>query len=275
MTTHVGNDSKISRQPSSIGILAYFKTYAGPLRQPPCRASREWASPFSLTCRLSLVHSNLLTEIRFRAGTSWQLHRTTVMLRKLKAARPAAFAAIMMFAAMAVPTVAHAVLTYTIGGTWDTVDRQNAAAAAMQLVVNRFNAYGDFGNYNIYVYYNSGIPTAQASYLGSIGFGGTWPAERVAEHESCHYLGTGTTSAWSGLMVGGQWQGLAASTLIQQFDGIGAVPERRHPAFLAVRPELRQRGQRDQQGPLRSHGCTPCGSTWAWARPPRRPPPRL
>jgi hypothetical protein len=32
-------------------------------------------------------------------------------------------------------------------------------------VVNRYNIYGDFGSYNIYVYYDSGIPTAQSSYL--------------------------------------------------------------------------------------------------------------
>ena len=89
----------------------------------------------------------------------------------------------------------------------------------MQNVVNRYNAFGDFGNYNIYVYYNAGIPTAQANYLGSIGFGGTYPNERVAMHETAHYLGSGTTSQWAGLMTGGSWDGAIATALIKQFDG--------------------------------------------------------
>jgi autotransporter-associated beta strand protein len=124
--------------------------------------------------------------------------------------------------AIITPNVSHAVLTYNIGGSWDTTDRQNAAAAAMQLVCNRFNAYGDCGNYNIYVYYNSGIPTAQSSYLGSIGFGGTWPAERVAEHEACHYLGSGTYSAWTTYMIDGRWNGPAVTAIMQQLYGIGS-----------------------------------------------------
>jgi autotransporter-associated beta strand protein len=128
-----------------------------------------------------------------------------------------------MFVALTVPTAARGALSFTIGGSWDTESRRNAATAAMQAVVDRFNAYGNFGNYNIWVYYDAGIPTAQASYLGSIGFGGTWPNERVTEHEACHYLGTGTTSGWSGLMVGGQWQGIKTNSLMQQFDGIGSV----------------------------------------------------
>ena len=54
------------------------------------------------------------------------------------------------------------------------------------------------GNGNIYVYYNSGIPTAQSGYggsNGSIGVGGTFPNVRVLLHESSHWLGTGTYSA--------------------------------------------------------------------------------
>jgi hypothetical protein len=92
----------------------------------------------------------------------------------------------------------QAALSYTIGGSWDTEARRTAATNAMQAVVNRYNAYGFFGNYNIWVYYEPGIPTAQASYQGSIGFGGTWPAERVAMHEAAHYLGlpAGSDGGW-------------------------------------------------------------------------------
>jgi autotransporter-associated beta strand protein len=91
-------------------------------------------------------------------------------------------------------------------------------------VVNRYNIYGDFGSYNIYVYYDSGIPTAQSSYLGSIGFGGTWPNDRVAQHESNHYLGSGTYSNWYNMWTGAYiWTGAKVERLIEQFDGDGAV----------------------------------------------------
>ena len=65
------------------------------------------------------------------------VERTTVMLRKMNMAKTVTIAAIMMFAAVTMPTVAHGALSFTIGGSWDTVDRQNAATAAMQAVVNR------------------------------------------------------------------------------------------------------------------------------------------
>ena len=95
------------------------------------------------------------------------------------------------------------------------------AVADMQTVVNAYNAYGDFtlnNPGNIYVYYNAGIPTEQSGYggySGSIGVGGTYPNVRVLLHESSHWLGTGTYSA--------NWTGPAATAMLQQFDGLGAV----------------------------------------------------
>ncbi len=148
--------------------------------------------------------------------------RTITIPWKMIAAKPAAIAAVMLFAAVVMPSIACGTVTYNIGGTWDTEDRRNAAAAAMQAVCDNINSYGDLGTYNIYVYYNSGIPTAQSSYLDSIGFGGTWPAERVAQHEANHYFGTGTYSAWTTLMIEGRWNGTAATALMQQFYGIGS-----------------------------------------------------
>ena len=94
----------------------------------------------------------------------------------------------------------------------------DAAVANMQTVVNEYNAYGDFGNGSIYVYYNSGIPTAQSGYGGSggsIGVGGTYPNVRVLLHESSHWLGTGTYNDW--------WGGPSATAMLQQFDGLGLV----------------------------------------------------
>ena len=115
---------------------------------------------------------------------------------------------------------AQAELSFTIGGTWDSQSRKDAATAAMQAVVDRYNTYAPtgFDNRNIWVYYDAGIPTAQASYHGSIGFGGTWPNERVTQHELAHYLGLPSTN-WSGLMSGGSWSGAQGDALVRQLDG--------------------------------------------------------
>lgn len=113
---------------------------------------------------------------------------------------------------------ALAALTHTVGGAWPNDAHRTAAVDAIQLVVNRYNAYGDFGNANVYVYYNAGIPTAQASYNGSIGFGGTYPNERVMAHEMAHYLGLPSNS-WGTLMSDGSWDGARGLAKVKQFDG--------------------------------------------------------
>jgi hypothetical protein len=91
---------------------------------------------------------------------------------------------------------------------------------AMDSACYYYNRYTPFRN-NIWVYYNAGIPTAQASYHGSIGFG---PNERymfvgTAMHEMAHYFGSGTTTVWKGLMVGGLWQGTSGKALCLQLTG--------------------------------------------------------
>lgn len=108
-----------------------------------------------------------------------------------------------------------AALGFTVDANgWPSAAHRDAAVASMQSSINRYNAYGDFGNYNVWVYYNAGIPTAQASYLGSIGFGGTYPNERVTMHEMAHYLGSGT--------YGDPWDGPRGEALVDQFDGLEA-----------------------------------------------------
>lgn len=111
-------------------------------------------------------------------------------------------------------------------GSWDTQARRDAADASMLAVVNRLNAYGDFNWGNdgwVDVYYNAGVPTAQASYYGSVDFGGTWPNERVTQHEMNHWLGSGTYWNWANQFSGGVWGGARVNTLIKQFDGDAAV----------------------------------------------------
>ncbi|MBN2764775.1 MAG: hypothetical protein JXR27_00260 [Paludibacteraceae bacterium] len=96
----------------------------------------------------------------------------------------------------------------------------NLIKTAMDSACYYYNRYTTF-RANIWVYYNAGIPTAQASYHGSIGFG---PNERymfvgTAMHEMAHYFGSGTTTAWKNLMVGGLWQGAVAKALCLQLTG--------------------------------------------------------
>lgn len=83
-----------------------------------------------------------------------------------------------------------------------------------------FNRYTTFRG-NVYVYYSSGIPTAQASYHGSLGFGSNtrymWVG--TALHEMCHYMGSGTTAAWQANIVNGVWVGKTASALLLSLTG--------------------------------------------------------
>lgn len=120
-----------------------------------------------------------------------------------------------------------AALTWGTFGDWDSQARRDAADASMQAVVNRFNAYGDFNwgsDGYVDVYYNAGVPTANASYYGAITFGGTWPNERVSQHELNHWLGSGTDGRWYELFNGqGAWTGHKVNQLYAQFDGEGAV----------------------------------------------------
>jgi autotransporter-associated beta strand protein len=133
-----------------------------------------------------------------------------------KRSRHATIAAAALGAAVAAAAGrARAELSFNVDPNgWPNAAQRTAAVNAMQSVVSRYNAYGDFGNANVYVYYNAGIPTAQANYLGSIGFGGTYPNERVAMHELAHYLGSGT--------FGTPWDGPRGESLVDQFDGIEA-----------------------------------------------------
>ena len=68
-----------------------------------------------------------------------------------------------------------------------------------------------------------GLRRAQANYYGSIDFGGTWPNERVTQHEINHWFGTGTYWNWANQFSSGVWTGARVNTLIRQFDGDTAV----------------------------------------------------
>jgi hypothetical protein len=88
------------------------------------------------------------------------------------------------------PCLSSYALWWGTNGSWDPQTRKDAALLA---VVNRFNSYSDFNSGSdgwIDVYYDSSVPTANASWAGAVTFGGTWPAKRVAQHEASHWLGS-------------------------------------------------------------------------------------
>lgn len=123
------------------------------------------------------------------------------------------------------PAPARAVITYSVSGSWDTDARRTAAVNALAAVANLYNAYGDFGNHNINAIYEPSVQTADCGYYGQIRFGGTYPNQRVTQHESNHYFGSGTyEGTWSSKFnASGVWTGAKVQALYAQFDGDGAV----------------------------------------------------
>lgn len=91
---------------------------------------------------------------------------------------------------------------------------------AMDSACLYYNRHTQFRG-TINVYYNTGIPTAQASYHGSIGFGSNtrymWVGTAI--HEMAHFFGSGTTDIWKSKIVNGAWTGTNASSLLKSLTG--------------------------------------------------------
>lgn len=117
------------------------------------------------------------------------------------------------------PTLGN--VTYTMGIDSATYPTQyNLIKIAMDSACWYYTHYTRFRG-NAYVYYNSGVPTAEASYHGSIGFGSnsTYMWVGTAMHEMAHYVGSGTTTAWQSLIVSNVWTGSTASALLKNATG--------------------------------------------------------
>jgi len=119
-------------------------------------------------------------------------------------------------------SAASAQLTYSLNGngtSWPA-DKRAAIVAAMDAAVAIYNANGYFPK-ALTANYNSGVPTAQASYSGWIDFGGSI-STRVALHEIGHTLGVGQYGTWSTNQSGGKWTGTYASNRVKLYDGASA-----------------------------------------------------
>lgn len=96
-------------------------------------------------------------------------------------------------------------ITYTLNFNPANSAEEQQVANSVAVAAAFYNQHGSF-NKHWDVYYNAGIPTAEANYSGYMGYGGT-RNERVVFHEASHTFGMGTHSNYNGLFLSGVWQG--------------------------------------------------------------------
>ncbi|OOB92313.1 hypothetical protein B0T42_01245 [Rathayibacter sp. VKM Ac-2630] len=118
-------------------------------------------------------------------------------------------------------------MTYTIqreaNPTADQLDAYSRIDAAVGAAVDRYNARTDISKH-LRVYYNPGVPTAEANIDGVMSFGANrgYMVEGTALHEIGHTLGIGTSGGYYAKCVDGAWTGADALSLLASWDGAGA-----------------------------------------------------
>ncbi len=128
--------------------------------------------------------------------------------------------------------VAKADVTYTLNFNPANSTEEQQVADSVAEAVPIINQYGSF-NKHWDIYYNAGIPTAEANYTGYIGCGGTRNT-RVIFHEGAHTFGMGTTSAYASLISGGVWGGQYGNQA--QFDTYNSYSDGLHGDGHAIWP---------------------------------------
>lgn len=124
------------------------------------------------------------------------------------------------------PTIT-AVEPYTLGMLSYTLaadipaDKLPGIRDAMDFAIGHTNTLGAFAG-TVNVVYGAQTPTADASYRGTIRFGGSI-GRRVALHELAHWLGSGSTGAWARAVADGRFNGAKAVARIKAFDGSNAI----------------------------------------------------
>lgn len=113
-------------------------------------------------------------------------------------------------------------ITYSFDSSLNLVEpdlaRKQEVRNSVTVAAAFYNQYGSF-NKHWNVRYHAGIPTAEANYGGSMGFGGI-RNERVVFHEAAHTFGMGTYGAYGDLIAGGTWKGRYANiTLSESYGG--------------------------------------------------------
>ncbi|MBN1697262.1 MAG: dockerin type I repeat-containing protein [Spirochaetales bacterium] len=113
--------------------------------------------------------------------------------------------------------------TYTLStASSPTQDERRAytlITEAMEEAVSYYNCHTNIVMH-VTVYYDPGVPTAQANWNGPISFGGeTYMNYITAMHEMSHCAGVGTHSRWRSLVVDGIFTGTNATNQLRAITG--------------------------------------------------------
>ncbi|TKC10483.1 fibronectin type III domain-containing protein [Pedobacter polaris] len=118
-------------------------------------------------------------------------------------------------------TIPKGKITYTFNKATNPNAEQLEAYARLQIAVDSAAWY--LSNYtsatkHVYLNYVEGTPTADANNEGWMRFGvnSGFQNLRTMLHEMNHTLGTGTTSWWTGKIVGGKFQGQYTNELLKK-----------------------------------------------------------
>ncbi|MBN2737285.1 MAG: hypothetical protein JXR70_09915 [Spirochaetales bacterium] len=101
----------------------------------------------------------------------------------------------------------------------DQLAAYNLITEAMDTAVEYYSCYTS-RDMNITVYYDPGVPTAQANLNGPISFGNRQYMQHItAMHEMGHCFGVGTHWNWKNQLSNGVYQGAKATAKIRELTG--------------------------------------------------------
>ncbi|WP_146185419.1 hypothetical protein [Microbacterium sp. HMWF026] len=108
--------------------------------------------------------------------------------------------------------------------TADQTDAYDRIEKAMQAATARYDRLTSLSRF-VNVYYEPGVPTAEASSNGDLRYGAdrAYMVEGTTLHEIAHTLGVGTTYSWDSFCYDGTYHGAKATALLRSWDGAGAV----------------------------------------------------
>lgn len=115
-------------------------------------------------------------------------------------------------------------ITYTLNQeanpTADQLDAYQNIKKGMDSSLVHYNRYTTQTKH-LQVYYNTGVPTADASFNGTIRFGSnrSYMAVGTSMHEIAHTLGIGTTTEYQNLIQNGVFTGANATKMIRDISG--------------------------------------------------------
>jgi hypothetical protein len=123
-----------------------------------------------------------------------------------------------------------------------------SAAANIVSSVNQavavFNRWSNY-NFSVQVLYNSGVPTADANFQGTIRFGAgtSYHTPSIAWHEMLHIMGSGTYGAYAGLQGGGTWNGRSGIAMARQYYPTSVLRADGHVHWVDGQdPDLKRQG---------------------------------